>query len=248
MSAVARLVAPPKLEDLCEMLLVRGLFTLLIASLLSLGTANAQLATPASPEPKAEPCAGPHREIAEIVAVLSPPATPAATSPAEHEHHVGAATPVRIEPMGTPRLLRPELPAGPPATADAVAGLTETMQRYLACANAGDVIGLMSLVSDEFLRFSFASIITEADLQAYADAGRPLPLEQRRRLVGIREARQLADGRVAALVDTAPLASTNPAAIDTDLVTFDLVDGRWLVDRYLASVTFWYGPNATPVP
>jgi hypothetical protein len=123
------------------------------------------------------------------------------------------------------------------------------MQRYLACANAGDVIGLMSLVSDEFLRFSFASsIITEADLRAYADAGRPLPLAQRRRLIAIRDARQLPDGRVAALVDAAPVANANPAAIDTDLVTFVVVDGRWLIDRYLAGVTFWYGPNATPAP
>jgi hypothetical protein len=197
-----------------------------------------------------EPCAVPRRALAEIVAVLSPPATPAGT-PHQHgaDEAADQATPVAVEPVGTPRLLRPELPTGEPATAEVVAGLTETMQRYLACANAGDVIGLMSLVSDDFLRQSFASsLVTEADLRAYAEAGEPAPPDRRRRLVAIREARQLADGRVAALVDIAPVVNPNRSMIDTDLVTFTLVDGRWLIDRYLAGVTFWYGPEATPTP
>jgi hypothetical protein len=223
------------------------LIALTITLLLSPASALAQ---PGTPRPGAMPCAVPRRDLTAIVAVLSPPATPAATPQQHHEDHAGGqATPAPIEPVGTPRLLRPELPAGSPASAETVAGLTETMQRYLACANAGDVIGLMSLVSDDFLRQTFASsIVTESDLQAYADAGRAVPADQRRRLVTIRETRQLADGRVAALVDIAPVANDNRAAIDTDLVTFTLVDGRWLIDRYLAGVTFWYGPDATPAP
>lgn len=172
--------------------------------------------------------------------------------PAPDDHHrpaSSAATP--FEPVGTPRLLQPELPAGTPVGDDSaiVAGLTEAMHRYLACANAGDVIGLMSLVTPEFLRYSFGmSLLAEADLEAYAAAGRALPPEQRRRLVAIREPRQLEDGRVVALVDTAPVGSTDPSAIDTDLITFAETDGRYYIDRYLAGVTFWLGPNATPTP
>lgn len=225
--------------------LARTLLALLIASLLAGPPAGAQQA---SPTPGVEPCAVPHRDIAAIVVVLNPPATPAASPHAESPTRASPPA-APIEPVGTPRLLRPELPAGDPVAPEVVAGLTETMQRYVACANAGDVIGLMSLVSDEFLRFSFGqSILTEAELQAYVDAGQALPLEQRRRLVAVREARQLPDGRVAALVDTARVTSTNPAAIQTDLVTFTQVDGLWLIDQYLAGVTSWYGPNATPTP
>ncbi len=168
----------------------------------------------------------------------------------DHEHPASsAATP--FEPVGTPRLLQPELPEGTPVGDDSaiVAGLTESMHRYLACANAGDVIGLMSLVTPEFLRYSFGmSLLTEADLEAYAAAGQALPPEQRRRLVAIREPRQLADGRVVALVDSAPVGSTNPNAANTDLITFAETDGRYYIDRYLAGVTFWLGPNATPTP
>lgn len=231
--------------------LARPLLALLVASLLAVSPTDAQQA---SPTPGVEPCAVPHRDIAAIVVALRPPATPAPSPSAESDthdaqHHATPAPVEPVEPVGTPRLLRPELPAGDPVTADIVAGLTETMQRYLACANAGDVIGLMSLVSDEFLRYSFGqSILTEEELQAYVDAGQALPLEQRRRLVAVREARQLADGRAAALVDTARVTSTRPAAIQTDLVTFTLVDGLWLIDQYLAGVTYWYGPNATPAP
>lgn len=229
--------------------LASRLLALIVASLLCLGSAAAQ---PASPRPTVETCAVPRREIAAIVATLQPrPAISPAAHPAATPGPVGdAASPLPpIEPMGTPRLLRPELPAGTPAAETIVAGLTETMQRYLACANGADVIGLMSLVSDEFLRQSFgAGILTEADLRAYAAAARPVPLAQRRRLVAIREARQLRDGRVAALVDTAPVPSTRPAAVDTDLVTFTDADGRYLIDEYLAGVTIWLGPEATPAP
>ena len=196
----------------------------------------------------------PRREIADILAILAPqPATPAApASPAMRDHTRGGATATtlpQIEPMGTPRLLRPELPAGRPVTTEIAASLTETMQRYLACANGADALGLMSLVSDEFLRHSFgAGHLTEADLRAYAAGAQPVPISQRRRLVAIREARQLSDGRVAALVDTAPVQSTSLATVTTDLVTFIEVDGRYLIDEYLAGVTLWLGPEATPAP
>lgn len=222
------------------------LLTLLVASLFCLEAAAAQ---PATPRASIEACAVPRRGITAIVAILAPrPVTPAVTR--DHARDAPAATALPpIEPMGTPRLLRPELPAGTPVAEETIAGLTETMQRYLACANGADVIGLMSLVSDEFLRQSFgAGIVTEADLSAYAAAARPVPLAQRRRLVAIRDARRLSDDRVAALIDTAPVPSTRPAAVDTDLVTFVEVDGRYLVDEYLAGVTIWLGPEATPAP
>jgi hypothetical protein len=199
----------------------------------------------------------PRREIASILAILAPqPATPAASAtPAspttrDHAHDGATATALsQIEPMGTPRLLRPELPFGQPVTTEIAAGLTETMQRYLACANGADAIGLMSLVSDEFLRHSFgAGTLTEADLRAYAAGAQPVPISQRRRLVAIREARRLSDGRVAALVDTTPVQSTSSATVTTDLVTFIEADGRYLIDEYLAGVTLWLGPEATPAP
>jgi hypothetical protein len=235
--------------------------------------AGAQPATPAATPPAvAAGCDVPRREIPAIAALINapPPATPLAAGlvpgdNASHDHgdepgdasaiggdataEASPAPAEPVEPAGTPRLLRPELPDAPPAGPAATAAVGETMTRYLACANASDVIGLMSLVSDEFLRYTFgAGRLSEADLRAYAAASRPLPEADQRRLVAVREARLLADGRVVALVDHAPVASTNPNAVATDLVTFVPVDQRYLIDRYLAGVTIWFGPNVTPGP
>lgn len=233
------------------MRLASRLIVLLVASPLYFGSVAAQ---PATPSPSIETCAVPRREISDILAILAPqPATPESPAPGDHEQHshdgaTATALP-QIEPMGTPRLLRPALPAGRPVTPEITASLTETMQRYLACANGADAIGLMSLVSDEFLRQSFgAGHLTEADLRAYAAGAEPVPVSQRRRLLAIREARRLSDDRVAALVDTAPVQSTSSATVTTDLVTFIEVDGRYLIDEYLAGVTLWLGPEATPAP
>lgn len=228
--------------------LASRLLVLLVASPFCFGAVAAQ---PATPSPSIETCAVPRREIADILTILAPqPATPASPATRDHADDGATATALpRIEPVGTPRLLRPELPAGQPVTAELAASLTETMQRYLACANGADAIGLMSLVSDEFLRRSFgAGNLTEADLRAYAAGAQPVPMSQRRRLVAIREARLLSDGRVAALVDTAPVQSTSSATVTTDLVTFVEVNDRYLIDEYLAGVTIWLGPETTPAP
>lgn len=230
------------------MSLLRATTIILLASVIAPDVTAAQ---PATPRANVEECAVERRELSAVVAILSaPPATPQATpEPEQHTH--APATPARpaTAPIGTPRLLRPELPPGEPVDAETTAALTETMRRYVACANASDVIGLMSLVSDDFLRQTFgAGAVSEADLRAYAANARPVPVERRWRLVAIRDGRRLADGRIVALVDTAPVSSTNPAAINTDLVTFTQVNGRYLVDRYVAGVTVWYGPNASPTP
>ena len=234
--------------------LVRTLILTLLLIPLTLpgGTVHA---TPVAEEPHPGPCNALHRNItgmasvfATPVARIAPPATPAGTPPAPRgtPRESGPAP----EPIGTPRLLRPELPAGEPAPAEVVAGITRTMQRYLACANAGDVIGLISLVSDAFLRQSFGNVpMSEADLRAYADSTTPLPLAQRRRLLAIREAREVTPRVYVALVDTAPITSDNPNAVTTDLVTFVPDDhGNYLIDQYVAGVTVWFGPNATPAP
>ncbi|MBA2519947.1 MAG: hypothetical protein H0V24_09800 [Chloroflexia bacterium] len=224
-----------------------------VAFLITVSPAAAQ---PATPLPSVEICAVDRREVSAIVAILGRPvATPPATPALEHgdqDHgdHIHSAPPrAPEEPIGTPRLLRPEFPAGDPVAAETSNALTETMQRYLACANGSDVIGLMSLVSDEFLRDSFgAGSVTGADLRAYAANAETVPVERRRRLVAIREPRRLPAGQVVALIDTAPVASANPNAIDTDLVTFILVNEQYLIDRYVAGVTVWFGPRATPAP
>ena len=83
------------------------------------------------------------------------------------------------------------------------------------------------------------------DVEAFAGTPKPLPDEERFVLAAVRGARMFEDGRIAALFDLAAVGGPVPGEIRTDFVVFREVDGRWLIDGYLASVPpDQYGPDA----
>lgn len=163
------------------------------------------------------------------------PAAPAAVPPPSAA--TPAASPTDVEPAGPGRPLEIVLPAGAPAPPAAVAAMRATMEQYVACATVGDVLRLLALMTDDYIVATFRpAALTEENVAAYAAEPRPVPPEQRRRLVALRQPRLLPDGRLAALVDLAAVAGPVPGAIRTDFVVFAKEDGTLRIDAYTAGL------------
>lgn len=177
-------------------------------------------------------------DVASPVAAEAPAASPAASP-----------TPVR-EPTGPGRPLAISLPKGDPAPPDAAAAMTAAMEQFIACANAGDSLRQMALVTDDYLRQGFAGAqLTEADVVGFVGTPHPIAREDQRTVADVRGARVLPGGFVAALFDLAAVAGPVPGEIRTDFVVFEEHDGRLLVAAYVNGLPpEQFGPQATPAP
>jgi hypothetical protein len=122
-------------------------------------------------------------------------------------------------------------PEGTLADSDTAEGVRQTVNDFISCGNAGDFLGLFSLVTNDFLTRYSDSLDLAPELLAPAT---PVTLPEDEQIV-IGEVRDIvvrADGRVAALV---VLASANGAEEDVNLlVTFAEQDDRWLIDDWPA--------------
>ena len=78
-------------------------------------------------------------------------------------------------------------PAGAPAGAETSAGVVATLREVFACANAGDPLRVASLYTDDFLRDFFGAVPREDLLDFLATPPQPLPEDQKRIIVRIRE-------------------------------------------------------------
>jgi ketosteroid isomerase-like protein len=151
-------------------------------------------------------------------------------------------------PSGTPVAL----PEGEPADAETVAGITATIREFLACVNAGDQLRAFALYSDDFLRPFFGQPGTfTPENYARAATPQPIPTEEWRALVDVRDARVLADGRVGAVVvvdDPTSEDVAGPAGQtrDTSFVILVKRGDRWLVDGAIDDIPG--EETGTPVP
>jgi hypothetical protein len=192
-------------------------------------------------------------------AVAASPAAPGApdvTAPAPAASPAGpgstaSPTPVR-EPTGPGRLREITLPEGDPAPPEAVAAMLATLDQFVACANAGDSLRLMALVTDDYLRGGFGDTgLTKADVAAFVGTPSPIAPEDQRVVAGIREARLLPGGQAGALVDLAAVAGPVPGEIRTDFVVFqpDADPTLYRIAAYAAGLPpDRFGPAATPTP
>lgn len=125
--------------------------------------------------------------------------------------------------------------ASPPDPADAepadeatIRGVTGTIIESLACANAGQPLRALSLVTDDFLARQFtgpdAADVTESGALLSRPENPPLDSEQLR-LVSIDEVVVYGDGSVGATVVTATASSTFQ-----DYVVLVEGEDRWLID------------------
>ncbi|MDP9363051.1 MAG: hypothetical protein M3Q10_02255, partial [Chloroflexota bacterium] len=141
------------------------------------------------------------------------------------------------------------LPPGEPADAAATAAVTATVRRFVACANARDVVRMYGLVTDAFLRQSFGNQpMTEAVVAYLSVPPVARPAEERTELVAVREVRRLPDDRVGALVDDRDPTDPRNAGVTTDWVVFVERDGGYLMDEYVSGIERFYGPGVTPTP
>jgi len=221
-----------------------------LAGALAAPAALAQAGTPA-----AGPCTVEPRTAAEVARVAgTPPAMRPALEPAPTRSAPAAPTPDAAaqpaapaeEPTGPGVPLPMTLPEGPPASDDQVAAMTAAMDQFASCYSEGEALRMMSLVTDAYLKQGFSGRpMGVRDVEAFAGTPKPLPVEEQFVLAAVRGPRVLDDGRIAALFDFAAVGGPVPGEIRTDFVVFREVDGRWLIDAYVASVPpDQYGPDA----
>lgn len=124
-----------------------------------------------------------------------------------------------------------EVPVGPPADAETVAGVTATVRELFACFNAGDFARAFSLVTDDVIRsFAEEEPIPEEELRGFLEATpEAVPAEQQSTILVISDVMELEDGRVGAFV-----ASTDPfVGPDTLYFVFVQEDDRWLIADFI---------------
>ncbi|HEY7034826.1 MAG TPA: serine hydrolase domain-containing protein [Thermomicrobiales bacterium] len=155
-----------------------------------------------------------------------------------------AATPPPPAEEAADRFARPgeearpwTMPAGEPADAATVTGITATLREALACLNAGDQARFMALFSDDILRFFFALNPIAPEALAALLAATPVPQAPGQQLgtLGVHDARVLPDGRVAALADDYD-PTEPPFGLATDYAEFVKVGDRWLIDSLIENV------------
>ena len=167
----------------------------------------AQEATPAA-SPVGAVCPAPPRSADELLSLWYDP--------------TGSPVAVSLEPDASPAAL----PAGKPADPETTAAIEEATQAWAACYNAGDVLGMLALLSDDLARRQGPQAdATREETRAALEAP-PLPVEPL--VVGeAQDARVLADGRVGAVFVFGD--PQQPSAVV--FIAFVEVDGRWLLDE-----------------
>lgn len=183
-------------------------------------TASAQEATPTAPlgEPvdPAE-CQLAQRPREEILDLWFPSklATPVMATPVKSDVVFPTAVP---------------LPLGSPADADTVAAVTQTLRRTMACANAGDYWGLLSLSSDNLIRYYRPDAADREEARRIADESfPPSPEGQYWRLIAVTDVAVMDDGRVAAVLVSDDPLSRSPGP-ETQLFFLVKERGRWVLD------------------
>lgn len=127
------------------------------------------------------------------------------------------------------------LPEGVPANEAEIEGITATVRQLVACANARDPLRLVALLTDDFkIALASAALGLQGEAPEDLAARFPVPVSldeaqsvDRVPMIPIRDARLLADGRVAAILEPQIEAIDYPFAF---YVMFELVDTRWLID------------------
>jgi hypothetical protein len=168
--------------------------------------------------------------IAEIPGVPSPdecqiPLPDSIEFPADSMRPV-AATPAPIVNEPEPPFA---LPAGEPADAEAVAGITATVREAIACRNAADYARMLVFFTPTMLAelYGGPATVDPEVLRGIQEGPRSVPEPRRLSIDVIEDVVALPDGRVGALVET-----STPRREFRDYLFFvqDTESGRWLID------------------
>jgi hypothetical protein len=170
---------------------------------------SAQDATPVGEPVPGEECTTEPRSADFLAALI---ATPAAT--------------VQVTPITT-------LPEGTEPDEQTRAEVIAHLRQIVACTNTGEFLRALALYSDEYLRRSLNAtglLTVEAANEAISPLATPFAIspELAVRIVGYPLIRQLADGRVLALMTSIPFGG-GPET--TDLFILSRTDTGWTVDE-----------------
>jgi hypothetical protein len=125
-----------------------------------------------------------------------------------------------------------------PKTGEQIDALLESM---VACVNEGDVLGFLSLLSNEFIARHFGEFdLTVETLNELIDHPVPLPADQRLSVVEIWNPTELSDGHYTALVIFDQGEIESPEL--TSELTFIEVDGQLVVDEW--QPVLWDDPSS----
>gem|GEM_PF-823571 len=117
------------------------------------------------------------------------------------------------------------IPVDPP-NADAV---TATVDQMVACVNTGDVVGFLSLMSNDFMSHYFSGMgFTESELESIEPEA--VPEVEMLVLLETWDMTQLSDGRIAARLVFEQGELESPEL--NSLLTFVSVDGAWRIDGW----------------
>jgi hypothetical protein len=216
--------------------LLQGAGAAALALLIALPTAAQDAsAVPAVPDLSVDPdlCTNEPRPLEEFLAVVGSPAPRGAGE----ESSVGrAANPEAVT-----------LPDGEPASADQVAGVTDTIYGFFACNNAGDTLRAISRLTDDFVASQIGLSFYDEDFVELLQASPvPVPESDQTLLFGIRDVTAYPDGRVGALIDYfSPAAPTETElGYETDLFVFQQQDGgAWHLDEVIENLEAQYPPS-----
>ena len=141
-----------------------------------------------------------------------------------------------------------ERPIGEPASEDVVAGVTETINQFVACINEGFQFRVLFLFTPDYLQqfiVENAGQLTAEAIQQLAEFAMSeestgaLPQDQQTVIASIDDVEVLDDGRVVATVIGDDLSQPEDAS--PIYFIFEEVDGRYLIDGVIDPE-----PDATP--
>ncbi|MFL5762268.1 MAG: hypothetical protein ACJ789_21420 [Thermomicrobiales bacterium] len=188
-----------------------SILTVLLGMLVPLSAAMASPATPVPPALPASACQVAPQTVAALNEIVSTTGTP--TLPITS---ADAAPYVK--------------PAGALADAETVDGITFTVQQFVACGREGDVLRLLALFTDDFLRTNAQSI----GLPITADTSLLTPMPTAETLVSIKsidDVIETNDGKVSALVTFHIVEGYKSEDASLHIVFVkNPDDGRWLID------------------
>lgn len=125
-----------------------------------------------------------------------------------------------------------QMPEGEPADRATRAAVLDTIRQAAACINAGNILALSALYTDDFFLREAATEgpPSEEDLAFFAAEPEALPAGGQVAILAVLDIRVLPDGRAAALIDYFDPFGEPPGPA-RNLFMLVEQDGRWLIDE-----------------
>lgn len=138
-----------------------------------------------------------------------------------------------------------DLPQGPAATDEEIAGVTNTVRNLVACANAVDPLRILALISEGYTgQLASAALAAQQrpDLAEQLLTRFPVPLGavgsgEPVAMIPVRDARLLPDGRVGVILEAEVPSMGGDTVTALFFVAFVNDDDRWLVDQVTPMVS-----------